>query len=182
MFKKINLEIPFLCNHFDLKKVIRTSKFKPTELISTELLDLITRLELVAVNSLVIFYPSNIKNSSIHIDDHDVYDQTNLNLVVNASSSSVNWYLPIEGYNGVLSINMALKRDYEIDKMNLVESAIIEGPCIIQGGIPHNVSNLTGQRWCVSVKLKTTDMQHLNWKDALIKFDKFIIDNDRTEN
>jgi len=175
-FKKLDLKVPFFNDHFDLKNVTRSLRFNTNEIISKELHDLISSLEIISKESLVIIYPKFTKNSVIHLDTHDVYDQANLNLVINANSSLVNWYLPKEeGYNGKLAYVLALKRDYEIDKMNLVESSCIEGMCLFQAGVPHNVTNLEGPRVCVNVRLKTANTAHLSWSDALIRFEKFII-------
>jgi hypothetical protein len=176
-FKKLNLPISFLKDTFDISTVKRTSFIDVDTILNPELIRLTESSGMVKiVNCIVLRYIASATPSSIHIDDNDVYDQTNLNFVIGGSDSKVFWYKLLNGYSGYeIKTPFATRKGYDVDKLQLVESVSIDGACLFQGAVPHNVINEISDRWCVSVKLKKTNNEWLDWNTALDVFEPFII-------
>jgi len=173
-FKKLNLNIPFLQAGWDITKIRSTRRFSLTSMLSTELLHLISELGL-KVDHIYVLYYSESGTSAIHIDDYRVTDQTNLNFVVDTGSARTNWY-EIVGEN---SDQPKITKDriglYNINQIRLIESIDTTGVGLFQSGVPHNVTAVDSPRWCVSVKLATSDGQIIKFNDAVRIFDQFIV-------
>ena len=175
-FKKLSFPVPFLNESFVYDKPRKLGITPVTEILSPEMLELLKKIDNFRLGGIIIYYSETQKSSAIHIDNHNVYDQTNLNFYINAKDSIVNWYRPTDNYLGIPKHNgVAVKRDYEIDKMQLIESVNLQGACLFQSGVPHNVSNITSPRWCVSIKVSLHNSKYFKWQDALSKFEQFIV-------
>jgi hypothetical protein len=175
-FKKLSFPVPFLKESFVYDKPRKLGITPVTEILSPEMLELLKKIDNFRLGGIIIYYSETQKSSAIHIDNHNVYDQTNLNFYINAKDSLVNWYRPTDNYLGMPKHNgVAVKRDYEIDKMQLIESVNLQGACLFQSGVPHNVSNITSPRWCVSIKVSLHNSKYFKWQDALSRFDQFIV-------
>jgi hypothetical protein len=174
-FKKLSFPVPFLNESFVYDKPRKLGITPVTEILSPEMLELLKKIDNFRLGGIIIYYNETQESSAIHIDNHNVYDQTNLNFYINAKDSLVNWYRPTDNYLGIPKHNgVAVKRDYEIDKMQLIESVNLQGACLFQSGVPHNVSNITSPRWCVSIKVSLHNSKYFKWQDALSKFEQFI--------
>ena len=174
-FKKLLFPVPFLNESFVYEKLYY-SLIPATEILSLDMLELLKKIDDFRLVGIVIYYSGQQTLSAIHIDNHNVYDQTNLNFYINAKDSLVNWYKPINNYPGLINNNgLAWKRNYEIDKMQLIESVNLQGACLFQSGVPHNVSNITSPRWCVSIKVSLRNSKYFKWQDALSRFEQFIV-------
>jgi hypothetical protein len=175
-FKKLSFPVPFLSESFVCEKQWKLGTAHITEILSPDMLELLKKIDDFRLNGLIIYYSGESTSSPIHIDNYNVYDQTNLNFYINAKDSLVNWYRPTDNYLGMPKHNgVAVKRDYEIDKMQLIESVNLQGACLFQSGVPHNVSNITSPRWCVSIKVSLHNSKYFKWQDALSRFDQFIV-------
>jgi hypothetical protein len=175
-FKKLLFPVPFLNESFVYDKPWSLAITPVTEILSSDMLELLKKIDDFRLSGIIIYYSGASKSSAIHIDNHNVYDQTNLNFYINAKDSLVNWYRPTNNYPGLLKNNgVAWKRDYEIDKMQLIESVNLQGACLFQSGVPHNVSNMTSPRWCVSIKVSLHNSKYFKWQDALSRFEQFIV-------
>jgi hypothetical protein len=175
-FKKLSFPVPFLNESFVYDKPRKLGITPVTEILSPEMLELLKKIDNFRLGGIIIYYNETQESSAIHIDNHNVYDQTNLNFYINAKDSLVNWYRPTDNYLGIPKHNgVAVKRDYEIDKMQLIESVNLQGACLFQSGVPHNVSNITSPRWCVSIKVSLHNSKYFKWQDALSRFDQFIV-------
>lgn len=175
-FQKLKFHVPFLIDESVVTTINKLTVFHSPDIISSDLLSLIKELGIKSTVAVVLFYPKHISDSNIHIDDIDVYDQTNLNFVIDYGSALSNWYCPLNGYEGNVSANIVTRtKSYDARHLTLVESTNTTGTCLFQGGVPHNVSNISNNRWCVSLKLRTNNNQPVNWRDAIMLFDKFIV-------
>ena len=175
-FKKLSFPVPFLSESFVCEKQWKLGTAPITEILSPDMLELLKKIDDFRLKGLIIYYSGESTSSPIHIDNYNVYDQTNLNFYINANDSLVNWYRSINKYPGLPKHNgVAWKRDYEIDKMQLIESVNLQGACLFQSGVPHNVSNITSPRWCISIKVSLPDSKYFKWQDALSRFEKFIM-------
>jgi len=176
-FQRLKLPIPFLNTDFDLVSVKQTIKVDPYTILNPELFTLVESSgKIKIINCIVLYYPATYEPSRIHIDDDNVYDQTNLNLIIGGASSKVFWYEPIEGYNGdVVKTQFASIRKYDISKVRIIESSNINGTCLFQSAVPHNVINHVTERWCVSVKLQTVNNEWVDWNTALELFNCYLI-------
>jgi hypothetical protein len=175
-FKKLNLGIPFLKSDLDTTNIRELSIFKSPLVLNPSLISLISQSGLKADNTVVIYYSATTNISSIHIDDEGITDQTNLNFVIDSGSAMTNWYNTIDGYSGYLSSNTitALRR-YNINKLTLLESINTTGAGLFQSGVPHNVINISSDRWCFCVKLRTLENNAVKWEDAVRIFERFIV-------
>jgi hypothetical protein len=175
-FKKLNLGIPFLQSNLDITNIRKVTRFDSPSVLNPLLISLIYELDLKADGTVVIYYSAQNNTSSIHIDDEGITDQTNLNFVIDHGSAMTNWYNTTDGYSGHLSKNIFTSlRRYDINKLILIESINTAGVGLFQSGVPHNVSNVTSDRWCFSVKLRTLENNVVKWEDAVRIFEKFII-------
>jgi hypothetical protein len=175
-YRKLNLSVPFLRKDFDITSITKTSKVNPGEILSCELIELANANEIYITNCIVLFYKASNVPSIIHIDDHNEFDQANLNLVIGGASSKVFWYNCLDGYEGDIKQSpFAIKRDYDFSKLTIAEEAAISGTCLFQGGVPHNVINPIEDRWCISVKLRTVNKECITWQSALEIFNSYIL-------
>ena len=175
-FKKLNLGIPFLQSNLDIANIRTLSRFDSPLILNPSLINLISELGLKTAVTVILYYPGSISTSNIHIDDDGILDQTNLNFVIDNGSAMTNWYSPNLGYSGDASNNILARiRSYDINKLTLIESINTTGEGLFQAGVPHNVSNVTSDRWCFSVKLRTLENNVVKWEDAVRIFEKFII-------
>jgi hypothetical protein len=175
-FQKLNLPIPFLNTEFDLTSVKQIIKVNPHTILNPELFNLVESSgKIKIVNCIVLYYSAMHEPSRIHIDDDDVYDQTNLNLVIGGTNSKTFWYEPVDGYNGeVVKTPFTTIRKYNNAKLRIIESRNINGTCLFQGAVPHNVINQINERWCVNLKLKTINNEWVDWNTALQLFNCYL--------
>ena len=178
-YRSLNFDFSYLKSNFNLEEVTEFgSKFKSEDILSPQLLNFLDEIELSVPHVQVWFYPTTVKESSIHIDHHYAYDEVNLNFVHNGQGSTVNWYSPQDSYQGYLSANKyGIVRRYNIDKLFLLNSAELTGPCLFQSGIPHNVSKVPEiNRWCVTAAIRKNN-KFLLWKDAMVLFRRYIAES-----
>ena len=175
-FKKLNFGFPFLQSDLDITNIRKAARFDSLKVLTTSLISLISQLGLKADNTIVLYYPAGATFSHAHIDDEGITDQTNLNFVIDHGSAMTNWYNTIDGYSGHLSKNIFTSlRHYDANKLTLIESINTTGVGLFQGGVPHNVSNISSDRWCFSVKLRTLENNIVKWEDAVRIFERFIV-------
>jgi hypothetical protein len=175
-FKKLNLGVPFLQSDLDITNFRKLSIFASLLVLNPSLINLISKLGLKTDVTVLLYYPRSASTSGIHIDDDGILDQTNLNFVIDNGSAMTNWYNPIMGYSGDAAKNkLARTRSYDINKLTLIESINTTGEGLFQAGVPHNVNNISSDRWCFSVKLRTLENNVVKWDDAVRIFEKFII-------
>ena len=180
-YKKLKFDSNFLIDESLIVAVKTFTKFRPEEIINKDILNTIESMGIQASMVLVLPYLkfpySLLKKSSIHLDDVGIYDQTNLTYVIDQGNACNNWYQPIGDYQGYLSNNMVAQTlRYDQRQMSLVESAHLTESCLIQAGTPHNVSNISQDRWCVIIKLRQLNGDPVLWHDATRLFDRFYSD------
>jgi hypothetical protein len=114
-----------------------------------------------------IFYTAIHRESLIHSDGNpDNYSAPDnmgkINHVTGGNDSLMNWYQP--------RINKTFSRDnspknkyisYDIDEVECIHSAYLQGYNIVQVAPPHNVSNHVSQRICTSMTIRSMDQPNL---------------------
>ena len=174
-YKKLKLKINFLKNKKLIMSFKKLTKIPPKLIVNPELLTFITSIGIIAQSSIILYYDGKNSSSRIHIDDEGITDQANLNYVIDTGNAVANWYTPVGNYTGVITDNGITKMvSYDATKMKLIDRVCIKEECLFQGGIPHNVSNLSSERWCVSIKLRNEKFGVVTWNQALNLFNKFI--------
>ena len=126
----------------------------------------------------------------IHTDNKPrgiLHDTIKLNWVIGGKDSYVNWYKPIDYKILIQEYLSPAKRtleggrefeDYthhDENNCKLIETATVSGALIMQAGIPHNVVNLSEERYCFSIVLTHTNTQnYLSMNDAITIFNDLI--------
>jgi len=118
----------------------------------------------------------------LHVDGDVVKELVKLNIVFDSTDTIMNWYEPVDGYQGTLKPN-GLGQPvlyYDKDKCNLLHSKPVNTHCILAGNIVHDLVNgpNNGQsRKCYSMFLvhKATDTL-VKWDEALELFGPHLID------
>ncbi len=175
-FKKIKFDFDFLLNEDTVTSVTNLSKYRPEQIVTPELIDLVTSLGIVPANCIIIPYKGISEPSTIHVDDFDIVDQANLNFVIDWGNAYTNWYEKDQDYEPYIRPNLVGAKTYSYDpnKVQVIESTHIVGSCLFQGGVPHNVSNILKDRWCVSIKLRHHDWTAVTWEQTNSLFAKYL--------
>jgi hypothetical protein len=184
-YKKLKFDSNFLIDESLVTAVNTLTKFRPEEIVNKDILDTIKSMGIQAPMVLVLPYLkvswALFRRSPIHLDDAGVHDQTNLNYMIDRGNAYNNWYAPIGDYQGYTSTNGIAKTSlYDQRQMSLVESVHLSESCLFQAGIPHSVSNIDQDRWCVSVKLRHPGANTVAWHDAIRLFADFYADTNIT--
>ena len=181
-----SLNIGFRLSQIQLNKVIREyqdlTKSKVFTLdkneVDTQLIDFLDELNL-SISHAEAFYTCPGRFTSIHVDGKQFDQHTKLNWVYGAPGSKMHWYK--------LKDNAA-QQDYETvigtkalyfnkEDCELVHSAEVGLPSLVNVGGPHNVENCTDeQRWCLSFVLwDNVHNNRLEWPEAVKIFSQFFI-------
>jgi hypothetical protein len=155
-YSYLNLDIPLFKNGVsenDVPKLPMMKTLVIADYINPELVKFFDTLNL-QVTYLASFFKNRGHTGSgcVHVDDEGG-DYVKLNWVFGAGESLMCWYEPKDNFNKSISINVAKRFyvHYEDFEVNLIESAPIKNPTIVQVGIPHNIINVTEDRLCISV-------------------------------
>lgn len=126
------------------------------------------------------------KKYNIHIDgDPNVPDSTQIrdvskiNWVYNAGNSVMNWYSIKPNVVKTMSTS-AVKTyflKYDRDEVDLVYSKALTKTHIVQIGVPHDVTNISEPRLCVSVALSYKDnpLKRLTMGESLEIFKDYLV-------
>lgn len=110
-----------------------------------------------------IFYSKPNLFSRIHIDANATRrDFTKINWVFDGKDSVMNWYKPKDNIirseesvpGGPNSFSYIMYKKHEVD---LLHSAPLGLPSLIQVGIPHNITNPIEDRYCISIAVATNN-------------------------
>jgi hypothetical protein len=176
-FKKLNLDIPFVRPGSDITKIRATRRFSSTSILNPGLIQLISDLGLKTDSTYVLYYSGSGTNF-IHVDRYGVTDQTNLNFVLDSGSALTNWYHVVDEISDQQDkkiTNDGIHIYNDITQLRLIESINTVGVGLFQAGVPHCVGAVNSPRWCVSVKLRTSDNKVVRLEEAVRIFDQFIV-------
>jgi hypothetical protein len=157
----LNLPISPLRSDID----VNSFPITPWQLLSLDLInpDIKNLFKSLNLNLQVaaLFVLTENSSGSIHVDGINISDVSKINWVV-GSDHMMNWFqiknpitqklvdTKISDNDNIPSRNYI---SYTHDEVELVHSHSVGYPSIIQAGIPHNVTNLSGIRRCISIAL-----------------------------
>ena len=150
-------------------------------LINKELVDWLQSLNVVAVAA-EIFHQipdSDQTSTPIHVDAGGFDDRVKLNFVytdyADPSCNMMNWYVckdpsKLKPFTTSIGSGATLVNEEDCE---LVYSAQLGMPSLINAGILHGVSTVTSERYCFSLTL-TESKQFLKWDRAVVIFKDYI--------
>ena len=148
----------------DQKKYLNNEIFKFFDLLNLNLF-------LVEV-----FYKSPGDTGGIHVDVI-IGDFTKLNWVYGGGDSKMNWYKPFDNKHIVLQKTTANTPyiSYSRHQVEKIEDTIIKNPTLVQVGVPHDVSNVTEDRFCISFVFRDNiTNRRLTMAESLERFKDYI--------
>lgn len=178
-YSYLNLDIPLFKNgisEIDVPKLFMKA-LPIDDYINPELIKFLDTLNLQ-----VTYVESFFKNRG-HTGKGDVHvdceggNYVKLNWVFGAGESLMCWYEPKDNLQKSTCISPTKTSflKYKEFEVNLIESAPIKNPTIVQVGIPHNVINVTENRLCISVVICTKGIkQRVSMQQALDIFKDYI--------
>jgi hypothetical protein len=99
-----------------------------------------------------VFYRLPGGKGRIHIDTGNGGDYSKINWVFGGGESYMHWYTPKDGYQNKEQLISPIATSfvsYEPSEVNLMYSAQLSKPSIVQVGVPHNVINGDQERFAV---------------------------------
>jgi len=139
-------------------------------LLNTNLLELLQNIGIHIVHVESFFTLPNTETTP-HIDIYPG-DLTKLNFIYLGQGSTMNWYNPRPGHSIKKSIT-SIGTPYfyaDIQDIEKMHCANLQGPSIVQVGVLHNISNAQEDRYCISCVIVNKNRQRLTYKDALERF------------
>lgn len=178
-YKKLNIPVQVLREPFDTAKhsVKRFEHFDVNN-FSTEYLEWIRGLGLQLVHA-EIFYSVANTPYVIHQDHFKRTDFPKINFVFGGKNSKMNWYrVKPEKLGNIPEPNIHNPyMTFTQDQVDLVYSQELEGSCLVQAGVPHNVTLDTESRWCISTVYLLDNKRLLTWAEANKLFEPFIFND-----
>lgn len=145
------------------------------------LVDWLSRLNL-KVKKILLFYmdPERVEVGTPHVDSNVLYDnQVKINFVYSTAPSIMRWYQPKQGVDVRIQTEQTmLAHPYlgaNADDIEIVHTAQIGTPSLVNVGQLHDIANVTAPRYCFSFILEHKK-QHtlLNWDEAVIIFKDYL--------
>lgn len=155
-FYNLNFSISPLIDSIDpflLPKVRHTRLSLNT--INPEIIELFSKLSLNIVLAEV-FYSIPHLFSEIHTDNTGG-DINKINWIYGGDNCSMNWYSIKTTNNKKDFVKTPIDTrytEYHPDEVNIIESAVLTSPSLVNVGIPHNIKNQNEHRWCISLVYK----------------------------
>lgn len=147
-------------------------------IIDTQIINFLKTLNL-SIRHAEAFYTPPGRFTSIHVDGNYFDNHVKLNWVYGAPGAKMHWYVLKENvepeiYNTVIDTKALFFKKENVD---LVWSADIGLPSLVNVGGPHNIENNTTEgRWCLSLVLwDDVKNQRLDWYDSIKIFAQFFI-------
>jgi len=171
--RDLTINAPVLQSSFQLPVFNEPKHLRPdtASLLSEEIIEFFLSKDII-VGSELFFVPPFI-NSNIHADD--VGDIIKFNWIFGGSGSAMQWWKPKVEKPVVYTEHKSPTIRYATNEVDLLHSAVIKQPSMVQVGIPHNVKNKAENRWCVSViPLFKITRQRLTWADGIQLFSDYI--------
>jgi hypothetical protein len=181
LYRPLNLPVLIYKDPFPLKNYLDRHSFFDSNNINTDYIDFLTDLNL-KLNHAEVFFSTPKKYYIIHKDQHDKDDFPKINFIINGVGSIMNWYKPKNNYVGDKSKTSISTNyiGYKLDEVDLLFQKEIVSPCLVQAGVPHNVTT-NHPRWCISTvyQFKSGEKKNkvLTWNDCLDVFKDFILND-----
>ena len=176
-FYFLNLNIPLFregitVSDLPTKPVAVIDKEK---IINEKIFDFFTSLNL-KILFVETFYKSSNIPGFIH-SDVTGGDFTKLNWVIGGGESQMIWYRPKSNLNKKVSVNMAGSPSLRFAESEVeeIERTPIAYPAVVQVGIPHNVINVTENRYCISFIFLNQDNSRPTMQDSVKIFKNYLI-------
>ena len=138
----------------------------PSSLINPKLVNFLLSKKIKIKHSET-FYSTPFFVQPIHTDVLGG-DIAKLNFVFGGKDSIMNWYKIKPNINVPNKVTGAgtLYSEYTLDQVDLIETAEIKMPCLVQVGVPHNIINDSEIRICVSLILGNLDNEILTMSES----------------
>ena len=155
-FLKLNLDIKPLIIPDDKFRTQYHSNINVPNEVNPELISLLTKENLKIESAHTFFSRPNFEQG-IHLDDDAPFDRVKLNFVLGGAGSKMHWY---KLKNNVLmpspKFTLANRKYFSFEKIDVdyVESTEITVPTIVQVGVPHNITNMSEERLCITFLLR----------------------------
>ena len=145
------------------------------KIINEKIFDLFTSLNLKILFVETFYKTSNIPES-IHTDVTGG-DFTKLNWVIGGGKSQMIWYRPKSNLNKKVFVNSAgsIAIRFAESEVEEIERTPIIYPALVQVGIPHNVINVTENRYCISFVFHNQDNRRPTMQDSVKIFKNYVI-------
>jgi hypothetical protein len=186
----IDLDFPIkpLANNITIADLPPDSwSFLKRRFINPELIDFLNSVGLIFMGSVFVKRPDS--KYLIHVDGNKIIDKAKLNWSLN-DDHIMNWYKikttenkPIQYYDGEKFLGsdstLSDKRqrkyiEYTNDEVELVHSAKVGYPSLVQAGAPHSVKVFSGERKCISILLLQKNYQPISMSVAKHLFRDYI--------
>jgi len=176
------LEIPVKFEPRNLKKFTMEHTYYDSELIDQDIKDWLAISDIyISWSECFILDPNRRSSWDIHIDNALTdSEQIKMNFVYCDTTSSMNWFKLKEGRKTLLATTSIGSKYYRAEDADcdLVYSAEIGKPSIVNASILHTISPVTSIRHCYSFSMcRISTNQFLTWNDATEIFGDFIVGN-----
>jgi len=145
------------------------------KILNYDVISIINNLNL-KIDTVELFY-KNSKNvgPGSHIDDVVNKDFVKINWVYGDLNAVMLWRLPLDNYPGEINKNFGGHSYlyFPPDKTIDLKSIIIHSPSIVQVGVPHTITNISTERWAISLTVKR-DGQYISMDEAIDLFKDYI--------
>jgi hypothetical protein len=153
----------------------RTISAYDQSLIDQELIDWLASLG-VGIQHAETFLIRRGNNLGIHLDTDQFDDHVKLNFVYTTCDAVMNWYSVrdmalLETHTTPLGTQYITAKEHNCD---LVFSAKVGQPSLINAGVLHSISHCTADRWCFSFVLHK-DNHLIAWDQAEAIFRDYVV-------
>jgi len=155
-FLKLNLDIKPLIIPDDKFRTQYHSNINVPNEVNPELISLLTK-ENLKIKSAHTFFSLPTFEQGIHLDDVAPFDRVKLNFVFGGAGSKMHWYklkdnIPMP--NPKLTVASRTYFSFNKNDVDCIESTEITGPTVVQVGVPHNITNMSEERLCITFLLR----------------------------
>lgn len=134
------------------------------------------------IKKVLLFYmdPERVDVGTPHVDSNEPYDnQVKINFVYSTHPSIMRWYQPKEGVDlRIYKEQTMLANPYlgaNADDLEVVHTAQIGTPSLVNVGQWHDISHVTAPRYCFSCILAHSDQyKTLYWDEAVVIFKNYL--------
>lgn len=169
----LNIPVQFPNVNLKLDSFRKPTHLRPPtdHLVSADTIKFFDSLNL-SVGSELFFSPPNA-NTTIHTDDHGG-DIIKLNWIIGGRGSLMRWWKPLVDKPLAYTIHAGPTTRYDRKEVELLHSAEIKQPSMVQVGIPHSILNTGENRWCISlIPTRKENNQRLTWAEGLEIFGSY---------
>ena len=180
----LNLDLPVTIDLSEFDRIkstdINCTIFNQFDLsLDKNLNEFLKKYRLEICHSEVFYTPPNT-TTVIHIDSDDIASKAKINYVFGASGSQMQWFNPKDS-----TIVPGLKKTvidtyyyyYNNDQCDLIYSAEVAQPSMVEVGVAHNVVNNTNEpRWCLSYMMYDPYQKtRSSWADVHERLQEFVV-------